>query len=443
MLHGLIVFDAGTGALLYQRRFLRGFGLPCASSQPSLADPVGLALQLYAFNRFCGDLPGAQRLEYLQLGTGHAIFFAASEVDAAQGHPHCPKAKRSLVLALFGDPPQSLGQRLASVLLEAFTAEHATSAVEDTEALTPRPGTTSSWRFRSLDTVLGSVVDWLVGDIVDRLQQAPSWVAVLRLDGGPGCRHAGPPAQPDPPPALVAAAQAPPLGSHLGPTPLMPRPPPQPPPEARQRSSCGAVGGRVSRAVSWWRSLARRVLQSWFGSAPLADLAAVVPTAGPTWPQLPRGAATEEATPLTEPSASSATTSASSSAGPGCYFYGSAGDSLLALTNALHRASTTYQVDESAVDVIDIPHVCPDVGEALGAHFQHRAVVFHITGKLAVAVPMQAVAGRRDCSNAQALACEYRRALDPHLRTLNEYLGFLATAVRSLPVGTGCQGVAT
>jgi len=212
MTDGIIVFDADAGALLFQRRFVRGFGLRGCAQQPSVADPVGLALQLYAFSRFCADIPSAGDLLYMQLSRdGGGVFFASGVAP----EPTAAKVREvTIVLALFANGARrEFGQRLAAALLQAFVEEQKRSRCGggETEAaaalpptvppkipptLPPAPPPTapraggvvssskrhvagSIWRFMSLDDFFGTVPDLLVVDVAKHLPQMPRWLAVV------------------------------------------------------------------------------------------------------------------------------------------------------------------------------------------------------------------------------------------------------------------------
>ncbi|CAE8662715.1 unnamed protein product, partial [Polarella glacialis] len=185
MLGGFLVFNTDTGAPLYHRRFLPGFGLAGAKQQPSLADPVGLALQLFAFSRFSRDLPGNPRLEQVhfgQAGDKSGVFFAWLEVPDLQKEGQV----LTLTLALFGDVPSHLGLRLAQSLLKAIASEN-TSSLEPAQAAggPPRPsprGGVVQWRFKSLDALLDVVPDWLAADLLGCLPATPQWMALLVSD---------------------------------------------------------------------------------------------------------------------------------------------------------------------------------------------------------------------------------------------------------------------
>jgi len=230
MLHGLIVFNADSGALLYQRRFVRGFGLPGALREPSLADPVGLALQLFAFSRFGRELPGAPQLDRLTLGGDNG--------SATLAHGEVPEPSGSgqrvpLVLVLFGECPPDLARRLADGLLEAFVAEQgriadsvATAGAASSSAAVSRPpprrGGQPTWRFRSLDAYLEEVPDWLIADVAGHLPCQPAWLALLYRE--PDAKPSEPDASSNGQATGSASAAA---------TPPDPRPPAEPPPSAR------------------------------------------------------------------------------------------------------------------------------------------------------------------------------------------------------------------
>ncbi|CAE8641108.1 unnamed protein product, partial [Polarella glacialis] len=203
MLGGFLVFNTDTGAPLYHRRFLPGFGLAGAKQQPSLADPVGLALQLFAFSRFSRDLPGNPRLE--QVHFGHAgdtsgVFFAWLEVPDLQKEGQV----LTLTLALFGDVPSHLGLRLAQSLLKAIASEN-TSSLEPPQAAggPPRPsprGGVVQWRFKSLEALLDVVPDWLAADLLGCLPATPQWMALLVSDEAVPSAEPRPFFSPRPPP---------------------------------------------------------------------------------------------------------------------------------------------------------------------------------------------------------------------------------------------------
>ena len=64
-LQGIVVLDAGTGALLFQRRFVPNFGM---IGEDTAVDPVGLALQFFAFTKFCENVPGVAQLRNMRIG---------------------------------------------------------------------------------------------------------------------------------------------------------------------------------------------------------------------------------------------------------------------------------------------------------------------------------------------------------------------------------------
>eukprot|EP00930_Biecheleria_cincta_P053302 TRINITY_DN3872_c0_g1_i7.p1 TRINITY_DN3872_c0_g1~~TRINITY_DN3872_c0_g1_i7.p1 ORF type:complete len:444 (+),score=49.47 TRINITY_DN3872_c0_g1_i7:141-1472(+) len=174
MFGGFLLFNADTGAPLYHRRFLPGFGLPGAKHQPALADPTGLALQLFAFCRFSRDLPNQPQLEQLDLGNGlgsRGIYFASQSFQDSQNDT----AVLRITLVAFGDFPAWLGVRISSELLRAILLENAPP-----DAITPF--FPASWRFKSLSATLEGVVDWLVESIAAQLAFRPQWLCVFLYD---------------------------------------------------------------------------------------------------------------------------------------------------------------------------------------------------------------------------------------------------------------------
>jgi len=426
MLHGVVVFDATTGALVFQRRFRRHFGLPGAERQPQLADPIGLVLQLYAFNRFCGDLPGEPQLEHFSLGGGISIFFGASKQAA------------SLRLALFAglEGASTLGPRLAARLVEAFAEGSAVSASQGA---------------RLLEQVLcEEVPGWLVQDLVSQLPRDPGWLAVL---GSSPPVHA----QPHQGKLPATATGTPREGGTTIPQPT-PRPPAQPPPQQRS-------------------SLARRVVQCVVPATTAPDVAPKEPSAPGndrphdggsgrlsgvgllSWrtggsrrpsnqqrPPTEDGAPPTVATPVEERPV---------------YFY-RCGESLPpsrgaweAIETSLTRfgsglirscpaigataisghstASGTICNDQAtgAVDVVDMSLSWPLSPEVAGVVPRRAAVLLRV-GSITVAVPMQALLpseakfGEADSHTEKSVACEYRRALDYRLCALAAYHEFLA-----------------
>jgi len=230
MLYGFVVFDASTGALLHQRRFRRSFGLPGALQQLSLADPVGLALQLYAFNRFSGDLPGGPRLQHLQLthgasdaldGAGLSISFASSEVAADQS---TDAGRRLPVLALFSALPEHLAIRTASAVLAAFEAPGSAAGA-------------AACRRKREEAALGVLQDWLVAEIADQLPGETPWLVLLTCEDMATAPSASGFAPSVPGPALAASdgglvtGAVAPVGTSETPSSgaLTPRPPPKHP----------------------------------------------------------------------------------------------------------------------------------------------------------------------------------------------------------------------
>eukprot|EP00913_Durusdinium_trenchii_P016334 g15353.t1 len=119
MLAGVVAAGV-TSALVYHRRYDADFGIPNARQQASLADPVGLALQLYAFSRFSSSFPKSPQLQVLHFG-------------------------------------------------EILHVLHPSSDAKSETA--PR-----SWHFNSLDITLEAMVDCLVCNIAEALPQFPRWV---------------------------------------------------------------------------------------------------------------------------------------------------------------------------------------------------------------------------------------------------------------------------
>ncbi|CAE7435454.1 unnamed protein product [Symbiodinium sp. CCMP2456] len=198
MFGGFLVFNADTGAStgkhetetelnqlgapVFHRRFELGFGLPIAERQPSLADPVGLALQLFAFSRFSDGLPGAPKLESLRFGRAGTVgdIFLSS---ASLPDPIAKDATLRLTLVVFGDLTAKLGSRLSKSLLQDFAEENVTSiqVLHPEQNAEPSPGKTT-WHFHTLDSSLESVVDWLADDVARALPNFPPWLCVLRFD---------------------------------------------------------------------------------------------------------------------------------------------------------------------------------------------------------------------------------------------------------------------
>lgn len=184
MLGGFLLFNADTGAPLYHRRFLPGFGLPGAKQQPALADPTGLALQLFAFCRFSRDLPDQPQLEQLDLGNGggsRGIFFASQSLPDHQND----SGMLRITLVAFGDFPAWLGVRISSELLKAIILENTsasqTHAMQAQDAIKP-PLLPTSWRFKSLNPTLEGVIDWLVESLAAQLALPPQWLCVFVYD---------------------------------------------------------------------------------------------------------------------------------------------------------------------------------------------------------------------------------------------------------------------
>lgn len=185
MLGGFLLFNADTGAPLYHRRFLPGFGLPGAKQQPALADPTGLALQLFAFCRFSRDLPDQPQLEQLDLGNrgggSRGIFFASQSLaDRQNGSGMLP-----ITLVAFGDFPAWLGVRISSELLKAIILEN--TAVSQAHAMQGPDAIKlslppASWKFKSLSPTLEGVIDWLVESLAAQLALPPQWLCVVLYD---------------------------------------------------------------------------------------------------------------------------------------------------------------------------------------------------------------------------------------------------------------------
>lgn len=182
MFGGFLVFNADTGAPVFHRRFESGFGLPIAKRQPSLADPVGLALQLFAFSRFSDGLPSAPKLQSLRFGRAGTVgdIFLAS---ASLPDPIAKDATLRLTLVVLGDLTAKLGSRLSQSLLQDFAEENVTSihVLHPEQHTEPSPGKTT-WHFHTLDSSLESVVDWLADDVARALPNFPPWLCVLRFD---------------------------------------------------------------------------------------------------------------------------------------------------------------------------------------------------------------------------------------------------------------------
>lgn len=197
MLYGLLVFRADTGALVFNRRFVRGFGLPGAQTDPGLGDPVGLSLQLYAFYSFCrnsaetsADTAGSDApcLERLSLDNGGNIFFSSLSMKMAGAIGEVP-----LVLALFAGSclPVHLGGLVAGALLCAFAKEHGHKEAvvkggEDSTAAAvtgpqpprqPRCGPPN--KFATLELAFEDITDLFVADLSRQLPMQPAWLFVI------------------------------------------------------------------------------------------------------------------------------------------------------------------------------------------------------------------------------------------------------------------------
>jgi len=332
ILHGFVVFDARTGTMHSQRRLVRGFGLPGAQGQsgladpgqPGLADPVGLALQLFAFNRFCGNLPGAPSLERLGLGLGsefedaRSVSFANAQITDPAGSGR----ELELVLALFSAAvsPQ-LGQRLAQGLLNALivelrgrappaaepkvggdsdvaaasggiTARNAMSSLSSAK-IGPAAGSSSLWRFRSLPTFLDSIPDLLVDELLDKLPCEPAWVAVLTTDTAASSSTAT--ASTPRPIAVQKAGSAVPI---TFPTvgaapPASPRPHAELPPVqgCRGRSRVPSLASRVLQTVSSGRYRPGEANDVAYSASPRQELLASDGSAGGSSNTAPRNTA--------------------------------------------------------------------------------------------------------------------------------------------------------
>ncbi|CAL1155147.1 unnamed protein product [Cladocopium goreaui] len=201
MLSGFLVFNADTGALVYHRRYEADFGLPNAKQQLWLADPVGLALQLYAFSRFSTSLPNSPQLQSMRFGElSHLgnVFLASEQIPDDEGQPAV-----HLTLAAFGDLPQDLGSQLAKILLHDFIEENtnAVRVLHPAGDAASEPAPQKTWHFHSLDITLESMVDWLVGYLAKSLPQFPKWACLLCFEEETSLRkwekiavaHASPP----------------------------------------------------------------------------------------------------------------------------------------------------------------------------------------------------------------------------------------------------------
>lgn len=485
MIHGFVIFHEGTGSLLCQRRFIRGFGLQGAAQQPSLVDPVGLALQLYAFNKFCSGIKCNSRLEGVTLGpptigsntTGLArlvqgiTFAAASLPSSAEGR------ELPLVLALFGDLPTGLGQHFASRLLASFVTEHvaAQQGVGRGPGVPPRAGG-HSWRFLTLhDFLQNEAPDLFAAAVADRLPSQPRWLMVIAATS-----------------ATVSAVQK---GIPVLTTPISvsPRPPAEPAPDGRGRAPLArrmlqrlpggcfsARGGAhsperpgakfdavVMPATENGTKLNNKQSPQRPASAPPTSSTAArqfcdgdnqaLGQAKVSWWQRmrsprgsPRGRQVHPAgTAVVEPAMSAFTAQAPSAPSETrCYFYTVEGDERFG-TDGLIPGRIAQRVDlerlnvsttGSAVKILSVTHC-----ENEAADDCEFAAAFVLSHSIAVAIPATALEtvpsrGSGDGSSQgvaevdyKELARSWRRSADGELSALRTYLSFMenATAPRS------------
>lgn len=181
MLHGFLIFNSSSGVLLFQKKFTKGFGLAAAATNPSVADPVSLALQLFAFQKYSGGLEN-ELLELISLGSCkegdvHLAYHgnAGSNLSGlAEGKEGSSGTKMPLTLALFSSFPYDLSRHLANGILETFVMQFATTLQAAPAHSAPALG-----RFESLEGFLQQVPDTLVSNLIRRVPHAIEWLLVL------------------------------------------------------------------------------------------------------------------------------------------------------------------------------------------------------------------------------------------------------------------------
>lgn len=181
MLHGFLIFNSSSGVLLFQKRFSKGFGLAAAAANPSAADPVSLALQLFAFQKYAGALEN-EWLELISLGSDkegnvHLAYHgrSAPNVDSLrESREASDSSAMPLTLALFSSFHIDLNRYLAHGILLAFTTQFASTLQAAPAHSAPQLG-----RFDSLDSFLQQVPDTIASNIARRIPHSPEWLLVL------------------------------------------------------------------------------------------------------------------------------------------------------------------------------------------------------------------------------------------------------------------------
>lgn len=181
MLHGFLIFNSSSGVLLFQKKFSKGFGLAAAANNPSAADPVSLALQLFAFQKFSGNLEN-ELLEFIALGSGgesgvHLVHHGQSGSKAesvSESNEVNSGNARPVTLALFSSFPIQLSRHLANGILQTFVAQFSTVLQAAPAHSAPALG-----KFESLDGFLQEVPDALVSNVTQRIPFAIEWLLVI------------------------------------------------------------------------------------------------------------------------------------------------------------------------------------------------------------------------------------------------------------------------
>eukprot|EP00971_Amphidinium_carterae_P122324 2422160-Amphidinium_carterae.1 len=164
---GFVLFEARTGVLVTERRFVKNFGLPGSKNEPAIADPVGLALQLFAFSKFAGEVSNDFQLSCLGLGDSAGSIYMASTIRSKE----TDGGDAPLILALFGRLPKELGHMLAEKLLTACLLVPSTKD-RLKQFKTSNLGV-------PLRDALRTGLDSLVFDLASELPLMPAWIVII------------------------------------------------------------------------------------------------------------------------------------------------------------------------------------------------------------------------------------------------------------------------